>query len=91
MPATRRQPRADGMNDSRLVHTGVVGTVIAALCCFTPALAILTGVVGFSAVIGYLDIILLPALVFFMGLTVYAVWRRRAHKKASTEGNKTHV
>jgi len=32
--------------------TGIVGTVIAALCCFTPALVVLLGAVGLSAWLG---------------------------------------
>jgi len=31
-----------------------------------------------SVIVGYLDYVLLPALVFFVGLTVYALWRRNA-------------
>lgn len=61
-----------------LLTTGIVGTIIAALCCFTPILVVLLGVVGLSAIVGYLDYVLLPALVFFVGLTIYAVWRRNA-------------
>lgn len=64
-------------SDKTLLHTGIAGTVVAALCCFTPVLVILLGVAGLSAFTGYLDYILLPALAFFIGLTVYAVHRRR--------------
>lgn len=63
------------MND-RLLKTGIVGTVIAALCCFTPVLVVLFGVVGLSAVVGYLDYVLLPALAVFVLITIYAVIRR---------------
>lgn len=51
---------------------GIVGTVVAALCCFTPVLVILLGTVGLSAWVGYLDYVLLPALVVFLGLTIVA-------------------
>lgn len=63
------------MND-RLLKTGIVVTVIAALCCFTPVLVVLYGVVGLSAVVGYLDYVLLPALAVFVLITIYAVIRR---------------
>lgn len=63
-------------SDSRLLKMGVIGAVILALCCFTPVLVVLLGVVGLSAVLGWLDYVLLPALAFFIGLTIYAVWRR---------------
>jgi len=65
------------MNSRKLIITGIIGTVIAALCCFTPVLVILFGAVGLSAIVGYLDYVLLPALVFFVVLTIYAVWRRQ--------------
>ncbi len=66
------------MTDKGILTTGIVGTVIAALCCFTPVLVILFGVVGLSAIVGYLDYVLLPALAFFVLLTIYALWRRLA-------------
>ena len=67
--------------DSRLLKTGVIGAVILALCCFTPVLVVLLGVVGLSAMLGWLDYVLMPALAFFIGLTIYAVWRRQSHMK----------
>ncbi|MFT6945511.1 MAG: mercuric ion transport protein [Yoonia sp.] len=63
------------MND-RLLKLGIVGTVIAALCCFTPVLVVLFGIVGLSALVGYLDYVLLPALAVFVLITIYAVIRR---------------
>ena len=69
--------------DRRLFATGIVGTVIAALCCFTPILAVLFGLVGLSAVLGWLDLVLLPALAFFVGLTMYAVWLRQRNIRNS--------
>ncbi|MDN3519265.1 mercury resistance system transport protein MerF [Aquisalimonas lutea] len=65
------------MKDKTLLRTGIVGTVIAALCCFTPILVIAFGAVGLSAWLGYADYVLLPALAFFIGLTAYALHRRR--------------
>ena len=65
------------MNDRRLLRTGIIGTVVAALCCFTPILVVLFGVVGLSALVEYLDYVLFPALAIFIGVTVYALWRRR--------------
>jgi mercuric ion transport protein len=62
---------------TRLLRVGIIGTVIAALCCFTPILVLLLGAVGLAALTGYLDYVLIPALVFFIGLTVYAVYRRK--------------
>lgn len=65
------------MSDKGILITGVVGTVIVALCCFTPILVVLLASVGFSAITGYLDYVLLPALGFFVLLTIYALVRNR--------------
>ncbi len=89
MQATRRVSRADEMTeqcDRKLIATGIVGTVIAALCCFTPVLVVLLGAVGLSAWLGWLDYVLLPALAFFVALTVYAVWRRQRRQTTRTDG-----
>ena len=65
------------MNQKTTLRVGVIGTVVAALCCFTPVLVILFGAVGLAALVGYLDYVLLPALAFFVALTIYALWRRQ--------------
>lgn len=56
-----------------LLKTGIIGSVIAALCCFTPILVILLGVIGMASVIGYLDYLLFPALGVFVSITCYAL------------------
>jgi len=72
------------MKDRKLLTTGIIGTGVAALCCFTPVLVVLLGVVGLSAAVGWLDYVLMPALMFFIGLTIYAVYRRQKRMQAST-------
>lgn len=64
-------------NPNKLLQLGVIGTVLVAVCCFTPLLVILLSTLGLAALTGYLDYVLLPALVFFLGLTGYALWRRK--------------
>ncbi|WP_291752365.1 mercury resistance system transport protein MerF [Limnobacter sp. UBA6514] len=66
-------------NSKTLLRVSVIGTVLVALCCFTPILVVLLGTLGLAALTGYLDYVLLPALVFFIGLTCYAVWRKKKH------------
>ncbi len=63
---------------NKLLKIGIFGAAITALCCFTPILVILLGTLGFSALIGKLDYVLLPALAIFVGLIIYALLRRRA-------------
>ena len=65
------------MKKFTLLKTGIIGTAVAALCCFTPVLVILFGAVGLAAWIGYLDYVLMPALIFFVGLTIYAYTRKK--------------
>lgn len=69
----------------KLLLTGVIGTVIAALCCFTPVLVVVLGVVGLSALTGVLDYVLIPALVFFVLLTIYALGRRARSQQENSD------
>ncbi len=73
------------MNDRNLLRTGIIGTVIAAICCFTPVLVILLGAVGLSAWLGWLDYVLFPALAIFLGLTGYAFYRLK--RKPAAQGD----
>ncbi len=66
-----------GTNTKIPLRTGIIGTLIVALCYFTPILVILLGVMGLSALTGYLDYVLLPALAAFIGLAIYAIWRKQ--------------
>ena len=63
--------------DKKLLRTGIIGTVIAALCCFTPILVAVLGAVGLSAWLGWLDYVLFPALAVFIALTIYGLYRRQ--------------
>jgi len=65
------------MTNNALLWTGITGAVIAVLCCATPALVLLLAAVGLSALTGYLDYVLLPAIAVFVGIVIYALWRRR--------------
>ncbi len=73
------------MNDRKLLGVGIAGTVIAAICCFTPVLVVLLGVVGLSAWVGGLDYVLFPALAVFIGITVYALVRRAKNPATSAK------
>lgn len=71
------------MNDRKLLRTGIAGTTIAAVCCFTPALVALLGLVGLAAWLAWIDYVLWPALVLFAGITVYALVRRFGPRAAA--------
>ena len=64
------------MKKETLLKTGIIGSIVAALCCFTPVLVIVFGAVGLAALVGYLDYVLMPALVFFIGLTAWAFFKK---------------
>jgi mercuric ion transport protein len=70
------------MTDRGLLRTGIIGSVVAAICCFTPALVVLFGALGLSAWLGWIDFLLFPALGFFLALTAYALYRRRRGAKS---------
>lgn len=61
----------------RLLKTGIGGSIVAAICCMTPVLTFFLGILGLGAMTGYLDYILFPALAGFLGITIYAISRRR--------------
>lgn len=76
-------------NPDRLLTIGLTGSVVAAICCATPVLVVLLGVVGLSALTGYLDYVLLPALAAFIALTLYAVHKKRQADACCTTDSKT--
>jgi mercuric ion transport protein len=59
-------------------YAAVAGTVLVALCCFTPILVISLAAVGMSAFTPYLDYVLLPALVLMIVLAFvsYLRWKK---------------
>ena len=64
------------MTNKKLFCTGCTGTVIAALCCFTPLLVIGLGAVGLSAWLGWIDYVLFPVLFASLGIVAYALYLR---------------
>lgn len=59
-----------------MLRVGIVGSIVAAICCFTPVLVVLLNAVGLAALIGWLDVILLPVLAVFLAMTGYGLWKR---------------
>lgn len=64
-------------------YTGIIGTILVAICCFTPILVITLGAVGLSAFTPYLDYVLLPALALLIVLTLisFIKWRKSSYKQ----------
>lgn len=88
-PASDSRFREPGtVKNPQLLRIGIIGTVVAALCCFTPILVLGLGAVGLSAWLGWLDYVLLPALVVFLAITLIAVARlRRGPATTGPAGN----
>lgn len=52
--------------NNKLLKTGAIGTVLAAICCFTPLLVWVLGAIGLTSLVAYLDVVLLPLLAIFL-------------------------
>jgi mercuric ion transport protein len=65
------------MKSGQLFGVGVAGAALAAICCATPALAILLGALGLSAWLAWSDFVVLPALLVFLGIAVFGLIRWR--------------
>lgn len=67
---------------NKLLALGLGGTVLAALCCFTPLLPIVLTALGLTGLLGvlYNDAVLLPILAGSLILTGYALWRLKQQK-----------
>lgn len=64
---------------NKLFKMGVIGTIITALCCFTPVLVVLFGALGLAALVGYLDLVLFPLLGVFLILLVVGLFRYKRY------------
>ncbi len=62
-------------------YAALTGTLVVALCCFTPILVVALGAVGLSAFTPYLDYVLLPTLALLIVLTFvsYRRWKRTSN------------
>lgn len=69
------------MNYQTLLKAGIIGSVLAPLCCATPILLILLTALGLSAWAVRLDQVLIPVFVLSVGITIYALYRR--HKESA--------
>jgi len=67
------------MKKNKLLLFGLGGTLLAAICCFSPLLPIVLTAIGLSGVVGivYTDVVLLPILAVFLLITTYALWRAK--------------
>ncbi len=71
------------MDGKKCFKTGLWGSIIVAICCFTPLLVVGIGLIGLAALTPYLDFMLFPALGFFLILAFYG-WGKMKNR---SEGN----
>jgi mercuric ion transport protein len=64
---------------SKCFKAGVCGTIVAAVCCATPVLAVALASLGFAALVPKLDYILFPVVLIFVLLAIYG-WRKGRSK-----------
>ena len=69
------------MTDRSLITTGAIGTVLAAICCATPLLAIVLGGIGLTAWLAKADYVVIPVL--FLGAALLGLGLYRRHTAAT--------
>jgi mercuric ion transport protein len=78
------------MDDKKVMWTGGIGAVIAAICCVTPVLVIALGAVGLTALVAYLDYVLLPALAVCLAVVGYGFYMGRQRQAACGDRDVVH-
>ncbi len=64
------------MENRKLLRIGGIGTVVTAVCCFTPILVVALSALGLVGTIAYLDMVLFPMLFMFILLLSVALFTR---------------
>ena len=59
------------MDGNKCFKAGIWGSIIAAICCFTPVLVVGLGLIGLAAFAQYMDYVLFPMLGLFVILAFY--------------------
>ncbi len=60
------------------LYAAIGGTLLVALCCFTPILVVILGAVGLSTITPYLDYVLLPSMLAMIMVVIisYLRWKK---------------
>ena len=64
---------------NRPMKIGAIRGVITAICCFTPILVYVLGLVGLSAALVWLDFVLLPLLAIFIVMLGVGIWQMKSN------------
>lgn len=68
-------------------YAALIGTIVVALCCFTPVLVILLAAVSLSFFTPYLDYVLFPALAALIIMTIYSYRKWKKSQKQTQVGD----
>ena len=66
------------MPGSQIFRVGIIGTIVTAVCCFTPVLPFILGAIGISRFVSYFDMVLMPLLAIFAGIAIFGFLKRRS-------------
>lgn len=66
--------QTEGVKGKTLLITGIISSLIAAICCFTPLLVLAFAGAGLSGLVGGLDYFLFPLLFASLGLMTQALY-----------------
>jgi mercuric ion transport protein len=66
-----------GKRKNIVLRTGIIGSIITAICCFTPILIVIFTAIGLAAIVEYLDYVLFPLLAIFLGMIGYGIYKRQ--------------
>lgn len=76
------------MRGRALIRASAAGTILAAICCGTPLLAVLLPLVGLSAWLARADLVLLSLLAVSLGLFAWGIHRRAKAACYETDNQK---
>jgi mercuric ion transport protein len=69
--------RQQGKRKNIVLKTGIIGSIITAICCFTPTLVVIFTAIGLTALVVYLDYILFPLLTIFLGMMIWGIYKQK--------------
>ena len=72
------------MHHYKLLKTGIIGSIVMMIFCFTPVSVLLFGALGLSAYVSGLDFGLLPLLRISFCLIVYVLIKRQMNKATTS-------
>ncbi|NRA87479.1 MAG: mercury resistance system transport protein MerF [Rhizobiales bacterium] len=73
-----KQPKS-----KKMLKVGILGSLTAAICCFTPLLVFGLAGVGLSGLVGGIDYLVFPILFASLGMIAYALYIRSGNQNAS--------